>query len=517
MKKYIAIGLGIVLLIATGIVAQFYWNQGAAAMGGLQTELATIGDIKSKVEANGVLRAHQTALLPWQTSGTVEQVDVQLREQVATGQLLATLEQISLPQSIILAQADLINAQRQLEDLQQSRLQQAEAQKAVETAQKALEDALNPELVQAESLMAVTEAQKQVEEVQRNYEIISKPVPQSAIDQGYANMLVAEKVYNETQRQYNKIENKYNRPASTYMFWESKDLYRRLLEVLEQKLLRDRLAYERSQDKYESLLEPPDPEDVALAESALTLAKARLAQAQRDLERIQDGPSAAEIAVLEAQLVNAQREWERLKDGPDENDLAAAQARVTAAQAALRADQISAPFSGTITQVNIQADDQVETGDIAFRLDDLSRLLVDVQVSEIDVNKIKLGQEALLTFDSAPGNEYHGQVIEVPRAGNVVDGIANFKVAIELYDADQRIRPGMSSSVSVVIDEIKDALLVPSQALRFQDGQRAVYVLRGAEVVPIQVTLGITSESYSQVVEGALQAGDRIVLNPPGN
>lgn len=516
-KRIIAIGLGLVILVSALFFLRGYWNQRAAAMEDILTEPAARGALQAKVEADGQARANQTALLTWQTSGTVEQVLAAAGDQVVKDQELAVLANTSLPQSMILAQADLVNAQRELEQLHQSRLQQAQAQKAVEAAQQDLEDALNPDLSQAEALAAVTAAQKEVEEVQRNYDILRTPPSQSAIDQAYARTLVTEKNLNETQRNYNRIEVRYNRNPANYLPWESKNLYKRILEGLERKLLQDRLAHERAVDKYEQLLEPPDPEDVSLAEAALALSKARLAQLQRDLERIQDGPSQAEIAVLEARLADAQREWQRVKDGPGESDIAVAETKIAAAQAAIKADRISAPFSGTITEVANQPGDLVNPGDTAFRLDDVSRMLVDASVSEIDINKIKLGQTAIVTFDSAAGAEYYGQVVELPAFGSELDGVANFTVVIELDGSDWQVRPGMTATVAFVTGEAEDVLLVPNQALRFQDGTRVVYVLRDGEPEPVKVELGISSEIYSQVVESDLQVGDQILLNPPGN
>ena len=72
----------------------------------------------------------------------------------------------------------------------------------------------------------------------------------------------------------------------------------------------------------------------------------------------------------------------------------------------------------------------------------------------------------------------------------------------------------MTAAVTLVVDEIKDALLVPNQALRFENGQRVVYVQRDGQFVPVQVKLGATSKDTSQVLEGDVQPGDTVLLNP---
>jgi multidrug efflux pump subunit AcrA (membrane-fusion protein) len=88
---------------------------------------------------------------------------------------------------------------------------------------------------------------------------------------------------------------------------------------------------------------------------------------------------------------------------------------------------------------------------------------------------------------------------------------------IELVDGDGNIRPGMSGMVTFVTDSVADELVVPTQALRFEGGQRVVYILKDGVLIPVEVTLGISNSSFAQVTAGALAIGDLIVLNPPGN
>ena len=89
-------------------------------------------------------------------------------------------------------------------------------------------------------------------------------------------------------------------------------------------------------------------------------------------------------------MEDAQREWDRLKNGPPATDITSAEARVDAAQATLNMAQIIAPFTGTVTEVSGLIGDQVSPGVKAFRLDDLTHMQVDVQVSEVDINSVKL-------------------------------------------------------------------------------------------------------------------------------
>ena len=471
------------------------------AAGAYQTELARRGSLTATVGATGVVRASQTAVLTWQTTGTVERTTVSVGDVVAANDSLAALEQTSLPQSVILAQSDLVTAQRTLEDLLNSRLQSALALQAVEDAEQALEDARNPELAQARALEAIATAQKVVENAERQLRNTLSPAGQSEIDEAKSQVVLAEDRLNQARDRYEPYA---NRP-------EDNVTRARLLQELSQV----QQQYDAAVRNYNALMGTTNPTDRAVVEANLETARAQLLQAQRDYERIKDGPTEAGTSLLEARLEDAKRDYERVKDGAAPEDIAAAEARVAAAQATINQASMEAPFGGTVTEVSALPGDQVAPGTRAFRIDDLTRLLVDVQVSEVDINRIRLTQDARLVFDAIPNKEYTGKVYEVSLVGSSVQGVVDFTVTVELTNPDQDVRPGMTAAVNIVVNELQDVLLVPNRAVRVSEGERVVYVLKDNAPQPVNVTLGASSDSDSQVLEGELQEGDAIILNPP--
>ena len=104
---------------------------------------------------------------------------------------------------------------------------------------------------------------------------------------------------------------------------------------------------------------------------------------------------------------------------------------------------------------------------------------------------------------------------EVALVGSSDQGVVDFTVTVELTDTDQAVKPGMTAAVNMVVEQLQDVLLVPNRAVRVLEGQRVVYVLRNGAPEPVEITLGASSETASQVLEGDLKAGDPIVLNPP--
>jgi HlyD family secretion protein len=223
-----------------------------------------------------------------------------------------------------------------------------------------------------------------------------------------------------------------------------------------------------------------------------------------------------DVALRKAELEDAQRTYERLKDGPNPQDLAAAKAHVTAAQATLDQAKIIVPFDGVITEGNVQAGDQVSAGNLAYQLDDLSKLLIDLEVSEVDINTITVGQEVSIDFDAVQGKTYHGVVTEIAGTGSSSTGSVNFRVTVALIDADDFVKPGMTAAVLIQVRHAEDALLVPNRAVRMLGDQRVVYVLKEDNVLDaVEVRLGAKDDTYSEVVGGNLKEGDPIVLDPP--
>ena len=279
----------------------------------------------------------------------------------------------------------------------------------------------------------------------------------------------------------------------------------------------------RAEDNYKLYAKKPDG-DSTKAEALLTLTNAR--QRLTDLinnynwytgkaTTLDAEKYRANLAVAQAQLADAQREVDRLINGPSADDIAAAKARVAAARSTINQSMVIAPFDGVITQAEPLTGDMVAPGTLAFRLDDLSRLLVDLQISEVDINNVTIGQAVNVTFDAVQGKSYTGEVSGISQAGDASGTGVNFTVTVELTESDEMVKPGMTAAVTITVREVQDALLAPNRAVRQVNGKRVVYILKDKLPVAVEVRLGATSDSNSEVVGGDLKDGDLIILNPP--
>jgi RND family efflux transporter MFP subunit len=406
-NRVVLIVLLVIVVAASGFA--FYKSRNAVTDTGFQTTKVERGDLTATIGATGTVKAKQTAVLVWQVAGTVDTVNVKVDDNVPAGFVMAFLTKDSLPQSIILAEADLASAQTTLDEL------------------------LNSDTARAQAVIDLRKAQE-----------------------------AYDKAYNWRR----ELDNS----RITVEKIEYKKFGGRTFPIITEKKI---WADEKTKEK---------------AQEDLELKKGRLDDAQRTYDELTSGNSA---------------------------EIASAQVRVTAAQATLNLSRIVAPFAGIVTESYPLPGDQVSAGETAFRVDDLSSLLVDVEVSEVDINSVSVGQPALLTFDAILGKVYHGEVVEVAKVGTNVGGVVNFTVTVELTDADEFVKPGMTAAVSIVVKEENNVVLIPNRAVRLLDDERVVYILVDGQPKPIKVELGSSSGVDSVLIVGDIKEGDSIILNPP--
>jgi RND family efflux transporter MFP subunit len=244
----------------------------------------------------------------------------------------------------------------------------------------------------------------------------------------------------------------------------------------------------------------------------LALAQGKLADAEEALRKL-TGPSAEDIALAKAVVADAQETLDTLQSGPTQSDLTVAQTRVTQAQAELAKSKLTAPFAGTITNVDVMTGDIVKDGTLAFQIDDLSRLFIDLQVSEMDIPQIKAGQTATITFDAISDKEYQGKVTRIGMVGTNSQGVVNYPVTVEILDGDANILPGMTAAVNIIVSQAEDVLVVPNQAVRSIGGQHTVTVLFEGQQIQIPVTIGLVGDTMTEITGTSLKEGDEVVTN----
>lgn len=503
MKKKGILLIGLAIVLAAGFFGyRAYARSQAAVTDEVQTYSVGRGAVTATLSASGNTRSGQSATISWLTSGKVGDVTLQPGDLVEENQVLAELAPATLSAELIKARQDLIDAQQTLDDVLNSKLGQAEALQAVEDAQQALDSLKQAAAEQSsQAQLALAQAQDALEEAQKTRERMNYPHS--------SNKLVIEKA----ETDYRLAKQAYKEALDDYQQVAKKKLTNPERVQSLNRLVSAEQAMDTAFATYNWYLQDYTANDIAQADGELAVAQANLDTAQTEWDRLKNGVTSAEITLAEATLADAQREYDRIKDGPSAEDIAAAQSAVDAAQATLNHARLLAPFSGTITEVDVKTGDLVSSGEAAFRIDNLSSLYVDLQISEVDLASLKVGQPATLEFDAIPDKVYNGEVTEIGMVGTVSNGVVNYPVTVRVTDADRAIKTGMTASVTIIIDQVQDALTVPNKAIRTNNGQQTVTLLFEGQQITLPVTVGLVGDSTSEVISDQLRAGDTVVLS----
>ena len=502
MKKRVwwIIGIGLVLVIAGFYTYRTLAARNSASAASLQTTTVQRGNVTSIISAAGTIRSNQSATISWQTNGKVGDLSAQLGQKVQINDVLASLDPNSLSQSIIQAQSDLIDAQTALDNLKKPQaLQIAQAETALSDAKTAQENLLHPSqtaISQAE--VAVINAQTAVDTAQKSVNAVKygRGTDQQ-IASARADVLLAQDKVATWQAVYDRT------PGDPETDLPKANALTNLVTAQNER--------DHAQAMLNWYLGKPTEAQVNEANTTLALAQAQLADAQDALARLKS-PSQTDIDLAQAKVDDAQQTLDDLKNGPTQAELVAAQTRVTLAQAALNQANLTAPIAGTITDIEVMSGDMVSSGKTAFRIDDLSKLYVDLQVSEVDIPQLQVGQEATLTFDAISNKEYHGKVTKISMVGTSSQGVVNYPVTVQITDGDSSVLSGMTAALTVVVARHENVLVVPNQAIRTAGTQRTVTVLYEGQQIQVPVTVGLTGDSVTEVTGSALKEGDEVVI-----
>ena len=184
---------------------------------------------------------------------------------------------------------------------------------------------------------------------------------------------------------------------------------------------------------------------------------------------------------------------------------------------------ITAPISGTIIEKDAKVGDAVKAGDTLCIVYDLSYLEMRINVDELQISSISVGQKVQITADAVPDKTYVGTVTRVSMKGTSNGGTTTYPVTIRIDDTDG-LRPGMNANAEIVVAEANNALVVPNAAvvrgsyvLVTKDSPSAANADTAMEApegfVYVPVKTGVSDDDYTQIVSG-IQEGDTIGYDP---
>lgn len=254
---------------------------------------------------------------------------------------------------------------------------------------------------------------------------------------------------------------------------------------------RDKLERDQAQHDLEALAKlnstgAASPSEVAAARQRLATAEANLHAAQQSAE---GRYSQAEIARAQAALQDAE-------------------AGRQAAQQVLAETAVRAPISGTVYSVNVKATEFAEQGKLVAQLADLHHLRVRAYFDEPEIGRLAVGQAATMKWDAKLGVVWHGHVERTPSTIEQHEARRVGETLIHIDDSpDGQLLPDTSVTVTVTTSSEANALSIPRDALRSENGKTYVYKVKGDELKKTFVVIGTLNVSQVAIVSG-LKSGD---------
>lgn len=290
---------------------------------------------------------------------------------------------------------------------------------------------------------------------------------------------------------------------------------------------------------------------IGAAAATIQEASAKLARMQ-EAARLSGGkvPARTELEVAQGALERARAEHDAAKAA-----LADAQAALSADQTNLRKASIRSPIDGLVLTRSVDPGNAVAASLQAVTLftvaEDLSRMVLKVNIDEADVGLVKKGQSATFTVSAWPDRRYPATITRLGYGATIKDNVVTYVAELEVSNKDLTLRPGMTATAMISATELRDVLLVPNAALRFSPvgargapsaaatgsaglvsklmprpsfgssrratdvnlaNVRQVWVLRDGAPVALAIAPGLTDGRFTQVRSEALKAGDPVIV-----
>jgi len=278
---------------------------------------------------------------------------------------------------------------------------------------------------------------------------------------------------------------------------------------------------------------------VAQARANLQAAKARLAKSEvtlvdqiRTLGRKQELIKTHAVSQQELDTAQTNADGARVQVEADKATVAQMEANLEEAELNLKYTKIVAPVNGIVTARNMDAGQTVTASfqtPVLFRIaEDLTLMQVYTSVDEADIGRVRVGQKAFFTVPAFPDEEFVASVTQIRNDPQIQQNVVTYNVILDVNNDGLKLRPGMTTTVRILLTEVHDALLVPDQALRFsprdatkliadlpplKTGQRRLWKIEpDNRLRPISAAIGVIGPERTQILSDELKPGDRVVV-----
>jgi HlyD family secretion protein len=240
---------------------------------------------------------------------------------------------------------------------------------------------------------------------------------------------------------------------------------------------------------------------VSNAKAAVTASKFAVDSAQKALEQAK-----AELAYKRSgsrpEVVAAQRA-----------QVATQEAALASLQAELSKRSIVAPADGVITDVAVKKGETARPGAPIVSMNAVGKFEIISNISEVDIAKIKVGQDVHVTLDAFPTSEkWTGKVERIDPAEKVVEGVIFYETRVLFDQDDPRLKSGMTANLDIDVGRKDGVLLVPLRALQQKPGRTFVQVLKDGKPVERDIVVGIENNAHVEAISG-ISEGETVVVS----
>lgn len=213
------------------------------------------------------------------------------------------------------------------------------------------------------------------------------------------------------------------------------------------------------------------------------------------------------LANLELQKAN----YNSLIASPRDVDLAYLRTTLTQAITNREKAIIKSPINGIVTKVNKKTGELISSAEALIEV--LSpKYQIEVNVPEIDVTKISVGDKADIELDAIENKTFKAQIISINPAANTIQDVVYYKVVLSILDEDDRIRPGMTADILIFTDEKFDVLYLPSRSILSDKDRKYVRILENGNVIEKDVEIGLNADDSKKEILSGLSEGEEVIL-----
>lgn len=476
------------IVIAAALLLTACTRPGADTTGATQRS-ATLntGSLTATVSATGNIQPEAEVRLNFQSTGTVAEINVKVGDRVKKGAQIAKLDTTDLELGVTQAQASLEQAKNTLANADTA-IEQGRGQVLIATTgySKTVFSVRSADVVAAQAAYdaAVASLQK-----------VQAGPTRDDLATADAALRNAETAVKQAQTAYD-VAFRFNpaaigaHPAATQLETATNNL-------------------NSARAQYDKAAKGADAAQLAAARQQVESARANLERTKNPTLQFDSDQALAQIDQAQLQVKNAQAQKKNA-----ETQVRLAELQVKQAERRLSQAILTAPVDAIVSQVGVDIGEASASQLPPFTLVDDSLYHIDITVDEIDIAKIKVDQDVVVTLDSLPGVEVKGAVERIAPTSTTINGVVSYSVRVLVEKSTEaQLRTGMTANASIVLDRRENVLLAPNWAVR-RDRQsgKAFLTFKTGDTTSEEreIKLGLRNDTSSEILTGA-KTGDIVV------